>query len=229
MFRVLELRDGKVDLHEGTDHVGPPPAGVVRWIDLRSQDEAQLELLRERFNFHPLAIEDCAHEDQRPKLEEYHIFLVTQGFACAGARVEELELQELHTFLGDGWMVTVHLGNIAALEKTWRRLSGEPKLLERGVDFAYYLVADGIVDDNFPIIDHIADELEELEDAVLSSPHTWLPSALSSNTMRSGRPTKERATRSRRCCPPESPPHWTSATSPSPKSSMSWPTSRGSG
>ena len=30
--------------------------------------------------------------------------------------------------------------------------------------------ADGIVDDNFPIIDHIADELEELEDAVLSSP-----------------------------------------------------------
>jgi magnesium transporter len=43
----------------------------VRWIDLQSQDEAQLELLRERFNFHPLAIEDCAHEDQRPKLEEY--------------------------------------------------------------------------------------------------------------------------------------------------------------
>ena len=172
MFRVMELRDGKVDLFEGTDHVGPPPPGVVRWIDLQSQDEAQLELLRERFNFHPLAIEDCAHEDQRPKLEEYkdHIFLVTQGFACAGTRVEALELQELHTFLGDGWMVTVHLGSIAALEKTWRRLSGEPKLLERGVDFAYYLVADGIVDDNFPILDHIADELEELEDAVLSTP-----------------------------------------------------------
>jgi magnesium transporter len=172
MFRVMELREGKVDVFEGIEHVGPPPAGVVRWIDLRSQDEPQLELLRERFDFHPLALEDCAHEDQRPKLEEYvdHIFLVTQGFACATARVEELELQELHTFLGEGWMVTVHLGSIAALEKAWRRLSGDHKLLERGVDFAYYLVADGIVDDNFPIIDHIADELEELEDAVLSSP-----------------------------------------------------------
>jgi magnesium transporter len=172
MFRVLEFHDGKVDLFEGTDHVGPPPPGVVRWIDLQSQDEAQLELLRERFNFHPLAIEDCAHEDQRPKLEEYadHLFLVTQGFACPSTRVEELTLHELHTFLGTGWLVTVHLGNIAALEKTWRRLAGDPKLLERGVDFAYYLVADGIVDDNFPILDHIADELEELEDAVLSSP-----------------------------------------------------------
>ncbi len=172
MFRVMELRDGKVVVSEGPELVGPPPAGVVRWIDLRSQDEAQLELLRERFGFHPLALEDCAHEDQRPKLEEYkdHIFLVTQGFACAGPRVGELELQELHTFLGDGWLVTVHLGTIAALDKTWRRLAGDPKLLERGVDFAYYLVADGIVDDNFPILDYIADELEELEDAVLAAP-----------------------------------------------------------
>ena len=103
MFRVMELRDGKVDLYEGTEHVGPPPAGVLRWIDLRSQDDSQLELLRTRFDFHPLAIEDCGHEDQRPKLEEYkdHIFLVTQGFACATPKVEELHLHELHSFLGE--------------------------------------------------------------------------------------------------------------------------------
>jgi magnesium transporter len=172
MFRVIELRDGKVDLYEGTEHVGPPPEGVIRWIDLHSQDAPQLELLRERFDFHPLAIEDCAHLDQRPKIEEYrdHLFLVTQGFACAGDKVQELELQELHSFLGERYLVTVHTGNIAALEKTWRRVAGDPRPIERGVDFVYYLVADGIVDDNFPILDTIADELEELEDSVLSSP-----------------------------------------------------------
>jgi len=82
MFRVLELRDGKVNLWEGTEHVGPPPDGTLRWIDLQGQDDAQLELLRERFDFHPLPIEDCSHLDQRPKLEEYRdcLFLVTQGF-----------------------------------------------------------------------------------------------------------------------------------------------------
>ena len=168
----MELCDGKVELFEGTEHVGPPPDGVVRWIDLRSQDEAQLELLRTRFEFHPLAIEDCAHEDQRPKLEEYrdHVFLVTQGFTCPGPKVDELGLHELHTFLGHYYLVTVHLDEIPALDKTWRRLAGDPKLLERGLDFAYYLIADGIVDGNFPILDQIADELEELEDSVLESP-----------------------------------------------------------
>jgi len=52
-----------------------------------------------------------------------------------------------------------------------RALTAEPQLLERGVDFVYYLVVDGMVDDVFPILDLLADELEELEDSVLTSPN----------------------------------------------------------
>jgi magnesium transporter len=172
MFRVLELRNEKVEVFAGEDHVSPPPVGVVRWIDLLAQDPPHLELLRQRFGFHPLAIEDCSKFDQRPKMEEYHdhLFVVTQGFFCPGERVRELELQELHAFLGERYLVTVHQGDIPALEKVWLRLAAEPALLSRGVDFVYYLVADGMVDDHFPIIDRVADELDEIEDAVLESP-----------------------------------------------------------
>jgi len=172
MFRVMELRQGRFELFEGDEHVGPPPEGVLRWIDLRSPDARDLELLRGRFDFHPLTIEDCSHLDQRPKLEEYrdHIFLVTQGFACKQERVRELELLELHTFLGERFLVTVHAGDLAPLESAWNRVAGEPQLIERGVDFVYYLVADGLVDATFPILDRIADELDDLEDAVLGSP-----------------------------------------------------------
>jgi magnesium transporter len=172
MFRVMELRDGQTELFEGSERVGPPPAGTTRWVDLQAPTAAHLELLRARFDFHPLTMEDCAHLDQRPKLEEYrdHLFLVTQGFACPGDRVKELELQELHSFLGERYLVTVHAAPIAALEDVWLRLTGEPRLLERGIAFVYYLVADGLVDDNFPILDRVADELDDLEDTVLSRP-----------------------------------------------------------
>ena len=171
-FRVMELRDKRVELFEGSEHVEPPPEDVLRWIDLRAQDAACLELLRTRFGLHPLAIEDCAHLDQRPKLEEYrdHLFLVTQGFSSQGEKVHDLELLELHAFLGENFLLTVHLGEIAALERTWMRVAGDPTLFARGTDFIYYLVADGIVDDVFPILDVIADELDEIEDAVLASP-----------------------------------------------------------
>jgi magnesium transporter len=171
MFRVMELRAGKLELFEGSDHVSPPEEGMLRWIDLRDQDHGQLELLRERFDFHPLTIEDCNHLDQRPKLEEYrdHLFLVTQGFV-SGEDACDLELQELHAFLADDYLVTVHQKPMPALEGVWSRLAAEPKLLERGVDFAYYLVADRMVDNHFPILDRFADELDELEDSVLESP-----------------------------------------------------------
>jgi magnesium transporter len=172
MFRVIDVRGGRVEASDGDANVRAPETGTLRWIDLRAQDAEQLELLRARFDFHPLAIEDCSHLDQRPKIEEYlsHLFLVTQGFSCPGERVVELELQELHAFLGADYLVTVHQTAIAALDEVWTRLSSDPALFARGVDFAYYLVVDGIVDDNLPILDRIADELDELEDAVLSSP-----------------------------------------------------------
>ncbi len=172
MFRVMELRDGRVELFEGTERVAPPPEGVLRWIDLQSQDSAQLELLRERFDFHPLPIEDCAHLDQRPKLEEYRdcIFLVTQGFVAQDNKLSELAVHEMHTFLGARFLVTVHTGDVPALERSWKRATGDAALMGRGIDFLCYLITDGIVDDCFPILDLIADEIEEIEARVLTSP-----------------------------------------------------------
>src|SRR5690606_14496733 len=171
-FRILELAGtgGVRAIEEGA--VGPPEAGNRRWIDLADPDPGSLEILRARFGFHPLAIEDCAQLDQRPKLEEYgdHLFLVTQGFTCADPHIRELELHELHAFLGEGYLVTVHAGTLPALESVWRRATTDSALFEHGMDFVYYLVADALVDMNFPLLDRIADELESIEDAVLERP-----------------------------------------------------------
>lgn len=173
MFRVLEVDAAEgVRQAEGADHVAPPKDGVRVWIDLRDPTAEDLELLRVRFGFHPLALEDCAHLDQRPKLEEFgdHTFLVTQGFGSEGEHVRELQLYELHTFLGPNYLVTVHEGHIPAVEKLWSRGCTSPSPLKRGPDFLYYLLADTLVDENFPILDRISDEIEILEDEVLIRP-----------------------------------------------------------
>jgi magnesium transporter len=49
-------------------------------------------------------------------------------------------------------------------------VTNNPALLERGVDFVYYLIASCLVEANFPLLDHITDELEDIEDGVLSTP-----------------------------------------------------------
>ena len=171
MFRVLEVKEGgPAVVDEGTSLVGPPPAGTLRWIDLRRQGGEHLDLLRERFGFHPLTIEDCLHFDQRPKLEEYgeYLFVVTHGFTCPSGDPTKVEVQEVHAFLGAGYLVTVHDEPIAALDAVWKRAAGDAPLVRRGIDFVYYLFVDALVDANFPILDQLAESFEQIEEAVLA-------------------------------------------------------------
>ena len=172
MFRVFELSSQGPRIVEGDELVAPPPADVVRWIDLSMPEEAYLRVLGERFSFHPLALEDCAHRDQRPKAEEYgeYLFIVTQGFECPHADLSKLQWHELHAFVGTNYLVTVHDGSVPSLEQLWKRVTGDPAPFRHGAAFVYYLLADRMVDDNFPILDRIADELEAIEDAVLTRP-----------------------------------------------------------
>src|SRR5688572_15464119 len=77
------------------------------WLDLQSPTKESLALLGERFEFHPLALEDCLHFNQRPKVEEYldHLFVVVHGIRLTGVQQPiniaetELEIYEFHSFL----------------------------------------------------------------------------------------------------------------------------------
>jgi magnesium transporter len=181
VFRVIDRGpDGKIAVRENVEDVALPDDGTLRWVDLRG-DEKSLDRLRAEFSFHPLAIEDCRVFDQRPKLEEYrdHLFLVTQSFAPRSDEAPEgttalehagLDLHELHAFLGKNYLVTVHASEIGALGQVWARVTENSALLERGVDFVYYLIASRLVEANFPLLDAITDELEEIEDRVLAAP-----------------------------------------------------------
>jgi magnesium transporter len=173
MFRVLDYGPNEqVSVRDGSDAVAPPPLGVVRWVDVEDPTGDELAQLRERFNFHPLSIGDCARFDSRPKLDEFrdHLFVVTQGLTCNGGTARELGVSELHAFLGERYLVTVHTNAQEAVSQVWNRCALNPSPLGRGADFAYYLVASALTDLCFPILDRVSDELSEIEDRILDNP-----------------------------------------------------------
>ena len=55
--------------------------GDFFWLDLDQPSEDDFQILRDVFKFHPLAIEDSEHFDQRAKIEDYDdfVFLVVYG------------------------------------------------------------------------------------------------------------------------------------------------------
>ncbi|MEX0818207.1 MAG: magnesium/cobalt transporter CorA [Pirellulaceae bacterium] len=171
MLHVLDVNNVSApQVLSGTEAMGPPPEGTLRWVDLQQPSNDELNLLAQRFGFHPLSIEDCAHFDQRPKLEEYgdHLFLVTHCFELASDPNGEPRMLELHTFLSKTFLVTVHDEPLLSLSKVWDRLKADGAAARRGVDFIRYLIADAMVDALFPVVDQLAGEIEALEDSLLS-------------------------------------------------------------
>ena len=172
MIKVSVLNEGVVQAG-GTELLDAP--GSARWIDVENTDAEELGELGRRFGLHKLAVEDCLHQDQRPKLEEYpnHLFLVLNGFTHEAADICELTLHEHHFFIGPTWIISVHALPFSGVQNVWRRVQDDPAAtLGRGPDFIAYLVADALVDQSFPILDHLNDELENLEVEIFERPES---------------------------------------------------------
>jgi magnesium/cobalt transport protein CorA len=168
MFRIIRIEGSSVEVRECKE-VEPPPAGEKCWIDLVDFEPKDLELLRDRFQFHPLAIEDAGAVDQRAKAEEYgdHLFIVMHALTLGDGDGGVLQSEQLAALLSERYLVTVHRKPVKQLETVWRRAITDGTCASEGVDFMLYLIVDALIDDAFPIIDEISDRLEGIEAEII--------------------------------------------------------------
>jgi magnesium transporter len=140
------------------------PSDRAVWIDIQNPSTEDLAWLGRAFRFHPLALEDCAHFDQRAKVEEYpnHLFVVVHALkACPES---EIGLSELHCFLEKNVVVTVHEEPIPALQSLMDRIERDPAQLPNQSDFLLHRLLDWVMDANPRFLDRIEESLGVLEE-----------------------------------------------------------------
>jgi magnesium transporter len=131
------------------------------------------EWLERTFAFHLLAIEDCRHRDQRPKLEEYdgYLFVTVHAPRHDGS---EARTDEVHAFLGPNYVVVVHDRRLPGIESLMGQWQADGRDFLRGTDFVYYRIADRLIDEYFPLLEDLDDEIDDLEDALVENPNRAL-------------------------------------------------------
>jgi magnesium transporter len=169
MLRIRKARHGAL---ESTDtlsaeamELGPNES---LWVDVEHPEATLMQALKERFDLHRLAIEDCFHVDLRPKLEAYqgHHFIVLQSFT-EDTSTDQLQLHELHMFLGPHWLVTVHENPHPALGDVCRRIETDvANTLGRGADHLAFMLTDIFIASNLSLVDNVNEQLEAVEDAL---------------------------------------------------------------
>lgn len=133
------------------------------WLDVDTIDVPTLEELGRRFGFHPLAIEDCHHNVQRPKADEYPGYLFFSFHAVDESRDGIVKTREIDGFLGRQYLVTVHEEPSPEIAALVTRCERNPGFMEKGMDHVFHALIDDMVNTHFPILDAVEERLDDAE------------------------------------------------------------------
>jgi magnesium transporter len=164
--------DGSLDAL-GADESQPDviSASGVRWLHLERPREADREWLEREFGFHPLAIEDVASRNQRPKLDAYDDYLfIVLHFPVFDKPSGRLLTAELDLFVGPDFLITLPdqtLPPLAAMFERYReREEVREGIFSKGTGYLLYKIVDTIVDASFPMLRKMGAKLDQLEDDI---------------------------------------------------------------
>jgi magnesium transporter len=154
-----------------------PTWSRVRWINIDGVHQPDLiHAFAEKYQLHPLAVEDVLQVVQRPKAEDYagsgehpgRLFVVARSVELAGDR---LATEQLSMFLGRNTLLTIQEAPGDAFDDVRKRIhTAGSRLRENDVSFLLYSLLDATVDSYFPILEHYSERLEDVEEMLLDSP-----------------------------------------------------------
>jgi magnesium transporter len=148
-------------------------ASNVVWVDVydpENENGAHPEavcILRDVFEFHPLAIEDALIETHVPKVDDWgsYLYIVMHAVHFEHGK-DYLETRELDVFVGPNYLVTYRTEEIDAVEQQWRVTQRDARHTRRGVDYLLYELCDAIATGYLPVMDKMDEAVDLLQDEV---------------------------------------------------------------
>ncbi|MFN0196688.1 MAG: magnesium/cobalt transporter CorA [Planctomycetaceae bacterium] len=146
----------------------------VTWIHVDGLGDASiLRKLAERFQIHPLALEDVVNVHQRAKVEEYdgQLFIVARMVSLA----QSLRSEQISIFLGPNYVLTFLEDPGDCFDPVRERLKkGHGRLRQTGPDYLVYSLLDAIIDAYFPVLEGYGNRLDEIENQELEARNATL-------------------------------------------------------
>ena len=144
---------------------------TVTWVHIQGQPTpSTLQEFAQFFELHPLALEDILNSGQRPKAETYgeQLFVITSlPVMLEGAALSE----QISIFAGRDYIISFHSGITDPFKLVRKQLhSPSAKIRSRKADYLLYCLLDVIIDEGFPVLEAFGEQIELLEEELLTQP-----------------------------------------------------------
>lgn len=140
------------------------------WVDIQEEDKTQVKEVLEKFNIHPLTIEDTQSNNARLKIENYtdypdcadYLFIVFKKISFDRA----IKLNQVALIVGKTFLITVSPKRVDTLDTIKNNEQLIDKRLSKGVDYLAHLIIDSLVDEQYPLLDKMYERLDKLEEKI---------------------------------------------------------------
>lgn len=148
----------------------------VTWINIDGIHQKEiLEKISGHFGFHPLVMEDIMNTDQRPKMEDYTDYLyIVMKMLYYNGEVKKVSTEQISLIVTPHIVISFQEGLegdiFGPLRERLRNDKG--RVRKMGADYLAYSMLDAIVDSYFTILEKLGEQIEFLEDELISNPVT---------------------------------------------------------
>ena len=140
------------------------------WVDVGKPGKADMIELGLRFHFHELNLADCLSKIQIPKIDRYedHIFVILHFPMAEHESIPRSS--QLAAFLGSGYLVTVHQGDLKPLVEMFEQCKGNEKarqeLMGKSAGYLFHSIVDALTDDLLNVVRKVVGNIDDIEDIV---------------------------------------------------------------
>jgi len=141
------------------------------WVDLEAPTPNEIAILRDVFDFHELAIEDCIDTDiEEAKIDDYedYLFLVFHSVFFQSDTLM-FDFIELDMFFGKNYVVTYHKKPTPGIKLLKKRLEKTINFMGRGSDEILHAIVDSLVDNYLASFKKLERAIFQIENEILSN------------------------------------------------------------
>lgn len=143
----------------------------VKWLEITSLNDVDLiNSIGEKFNLHPLVIEDVLSTNHIPKVEDYeiYIFLIIEGMTLD--EDYELKSEQFSFILFKDLIISFQQTDSNIFEPIFNRMSAGSNIRKNNADDLLHALTDIIVDNYFLVVEKIGERIDEVEEELLMNP-----------------------------------------------------------
>lgn len=160
----------------------------IKWIDIIKPTKKSIDMLRDKFDFHELLLEDCLMENQRSKLDDYDDYsFIILHLPRYKKESNRLVSEEVDIFIGTDYIVTLHEGELKPLtifsQMCYANKDNREKYMSQGSALLLYEIIKRLFDYCLPMIDKIGVMIDSINKSIFKDRSKYMLENISTTKM----------------------------------------------